>query len=136
MPETTNNILGKFDGGTALTPLPSTILPTTAINILPQKINNCTPPIILERNSYGLLTNINYVFDPITGLVDYRKLIKPEHLVPNRANFKKRGQPVPESIEGLEDKDLLSLLIGMKELCNIRGFNYVKYIPVTAVTGY
>lgn len=95
-----------------------------------------TPPKVFTRNDFGLIKGFNYTFDEQTGLVNWRALVKPEHLVPNRQNFQKRGKPIPESIEGLEDRDLLILLIGMKEICNIRGFNYVKYIPVTASPEY
>ena len=80
---------------------------------------NCVPPIELTRNKFGLLTNINYIFDPITGLIDYRKLIKPEFLVPN----KQRTQET--DITKLEDNQLLILLGGIRELSLLRGFTKI-----------
>jgi hypothetical protein len=81
-----------------------------------------TPPKILSRNTFGLLENppIPYVFNE-DGYVNWRKMIRPEFLVPN----KQRTQET--DITKLEDKDLLILLGGIKELAQIRGFTCVSY---------
>ena len=81
-----------------------------------------TPPKILSRNAFGLLENppIPYVFNE-DGYVNWRKMIRPEFLVPN----KQRTQET--DITKLEDKDLLILLGGIKELAQIRGFTCVSY---------
>ncbi len=81
-----------------------------------------TPPKTLKRNEFGLLENppIPYVFNE-DGYVNWRKMIRPEFLVAN----KQRTQETDTS--KLEDKDLLILLGGIKELAQIRGFTCVSY---------
>ena len=78
------------------------------------------PPKTLKRNEFGLLENppIPYVFNE-DGYVNWRKMIRPEFLVAN----KQRTQEISK----LEDKDLLILLGGIKELAQIRGFTCVSY---------
>jgi len=80
------------------------------------------PPKVLKRNEFGLLEEppIPYVFND-DGYVNWRKMIRPEFLVPN----KQRTQET--DITKLEDKDLLILLGGIKELAQIRGFTCVSY---------
>lgn len=80
------------------------------------------PPKVLKRNEHGLLEDppIPYVFND-DGYVNWRKMIRPEFLVPN----KQRTQET--DITKLEDKDLLILLGGIKELAQIRGFTCVSY---------
>lgn len=81
-----------------------------------------TPPKLLKRNEFGLLEDppVPYVFTD-EGYVNWRKMIRPEFLVPN----KQRTQET--DITKLEDKDLLILLGGIKELAQIRGFTCVSY---------
>lgn len=81
-----------------------------------------TPPKNFARNEYGLLIDppIPYVFNE-DGSVNWRKMIRPEFLVPN----KQRTQET--DVSKLEDKDLLILLGGIKELAQIRGFTSVSY---------
>lgn len=81
-----------------------------------------TPPKLLARNKFGLLEDppIPYIFNE-DGYVNWRKMIRPEFLVPN----KQRTQET--DITKLEDKDLLILLGGIKELAQIRGFTCVSY---------
>lgn len=85
-----------------------------------------TPPNIVKRNEYGLIESVNYVFNE-GGFIDWRKMVKQEFLVANKQNFERRKQSVPENIENLDDKDLLILLGGIKELAQIRGFRSVNY---------
>lgn len=91
----------------------------------PTKYNNI-PPFNWSRNEYGLLNHINYIFHE-DGSVNWRAMIPLEYLVPNKQNFERRKQPVPKSIEGLEDRDLLLLLGGIKFLSAIYGFNKVDH---------
>ena len=42
-----------------------------------------TPPKVIKRNEYGLMEGLDYVYQE-NGLVNWRKMIKPEYLVPNR----------------------------------------------------
>lgn len=82
-----------------------------------------TPPKRFERNEYGLIADgsVNYVFND-DGTINWRKMIKPEFLVPNKQKLEQAGKEVPKTIEGLEDKYLLILLGGIKELAQTRGF--------------
>lgn len=89
------------------------------------------PPKTLKRNEFGLLENppIPYVFNE-DGYVNWRKMIRPEFLVAN----KQRTQET--DISKLEDKDLLILLGGIKELAQIRGFTCVSYDVPEASANY
>jgi len=79
-----------------------------------------------RRNDIGLIDSVNYVFND-DGSVDWRAMIKPEFLYPNKDWFELRKLAVPASIEGLEDKQLLIMLGGIKELAKLRGFHSVSY---------
>src|ERR1051326_973022 len=79
------------------------------------------PPFELKRNEFGLYDHVQYEFDDL-GFINYRKLIPEEYLVPNRQLFEKRGEPVPKTIKGLEDNQMLTLLAGWRFLASIRGF--------------
>jgi hypothetical protein len=89
------------------------------------------PPNIIKRNQYGLLENssINYIFNE-DGSINWRKMVKPEYLVPNRQKTQETD------ISKLEDKDLLILLGGIKELAQIRGYTKVEYKVVAASENY
>ena len=102
-----------------------------------KEINTAIPKILFKRNEYGLIDNgsVKYVYTP-EGTVDWRKMVNPKYLVPNKQNFEKFGRPVPKTIDGLEDKDLLILLQGIKELAQIRGFNSENYSLVSPAGDY
>lgn len=89
------------------------------------------PPKTFARNKFGLLEDppVPYVFNE-DGTVNWRKMIRPEFLVPN----KQRTQET--DISKLEDKDLLILLGGIKELAQIRGFKSVGYSIPSATPIY
>ncbi len=76
----------------------------------------------IARDSSGLITKpkIEYAFTD-EGLIDWRKLVNDKWLVPNR----QRTDETDTS--KLEDKDLLILLGGIKELAQIRGYSSVEY---------
>jgi len=74
----------------------------------------------LKRDDNGLLDGVNYVFNE-EGLVDWRKMVKQEYLVANRQRAKSLD------VSELEDKDLLILLGGIKELAQIRGYKSLEY---------
>jgi hypothetical protein len=79
-------------------------------------------PITIHRDKSGLITTpkIDYVFNE-DGFIDWRKMIKPEHLVSNRQRTQEAD------VSSLEDKDLLILLGGIKELAQVRGYSSVEY---------
>jgi hypothetical protein len=89
------------------------------------------PPKLFKRDENGLLIDppIPYVFND-DGSVNWRKMIRPEFLVPN----KQRTQETDISL--LEDRDLLILLGGTKELAQIRGFTSVRYLVSSAGPSY
>jgi hypothetical protein len=85
----------------------------------------------IERDENGLISQpkIEYIFDD-RGFVNWRKMVKVEHLVANR----QRTQESDAS--QLEDKDLLILLGGIKELAQIRGYSSVEYDVKTPSADY
>jgi len=89
------------------------------------------PPKSFQRNTYGLLENdnIKYVFNE-DGSINWRAMVKQQYLVPNRQRTQETD------VSKLEDKDLLILLGGIKELAQIRGFTSVEYNVVTATDNY
>lgn len=82
-----------------------------------------------KRNKDGLVESANYQYGE-DGYIDWRKMIKSEFLYPNKEWFEKRNKPIPSSVEGLEDYQLLIKLGGIKELARLRGFTSVRYIPL------
>lgn len=88
--------------------------------------NKLYGPDIWKRNEHGLLESVDYIFNE-DGSVNWRAMINPEHLYPNKDWFEMRKMPVPESIEGLDDSQLLIKLGGIKELAKLRGFKNVSY---------
>ena len=91
--------------------------------------NRLKGPKIYKRDGDGLLINVDYIFNE-DGSVDWRSMIKEEHLFPNKGWFESRKKSVPRSIEGLKDYQLLIKLSGIKELARLRGFSTVEYNTV------
>ena len=87
--------------------------------------------IKIERDEHGLIKTpvVNYVFND-AGFVDWRKMIKPEYLVPN----KDRTQET--DITKIPDSQLIILLGGIKELAQIRGFTNVTYEVTSPSSDY
>jgi hypothetical protein len=83
-------------------------------------------PDIYKRNEHGLLENVDYVFNE-DGSINWRAMIKPEFLYPNKDWFSLRNKAVPSSVDGLDDKQLLIMLGGIKELAKLRGFVAVDF---------
>ena len=85
----------------------------------------------LSRNTEGLLVDppIDYVFNE-DGSVNWRKMVRKEYLVPNKQKTSETD------VSLLEDRDLLILLGGIKELAQIRGFSEVSYNVVSASQEY
>jgi hypothetical protein len=90
-----------------------------------------TPPKLVTRNKYGLIEDqtLNYTFND-DGTINWRKMVKVEHLVPNRQKTQETD------VSKLQDKDLLILLGGIKELAQIRGYTSVEYKVVAASENY
>lgn len=83
-------------------------------------------PALYKRDENGLLENVDYQFNE-DGSINWRAMIKEEHLFPNKSWFEARGKDCPKSIEGLDDHQLLIKLGGIKELAKLRGFTNVAY---------
>ena len=75
----------------------------------------------------GLFTHIKYHFKDNGRKVDWLKMIPREYFVPNKANFIKRVEPVPETTEGVGEKDLLILLDGFKYIAELRRYSAINY---------
>lgn len=90
------------------------------------KIDNSLGPTLFTRDEHGLLSNIQYSFND-NGSVNWRAMIKEEHLFPNKSWFQSRNKDMPRSIDGLSDYQLLIKLSGIKELARLRGFSSVSY---------
>jgi hypothetical protein len=88
--------------------------------------NYADGPAKFKRNSFGLLDNVDYTFSE-DGSVNWRSMIKDEHLFPNKSWFDMRRKDVPRTIDGLGDHQLLIKLSGIKELAKLRGFSDVAY---------
>ena len=88
--------------------------------------NKIYGPDLWKRNEHGLLDSVDYIFND-DGSVNWRAMINPEHLYPNKDWFEMRKMPMPNSIEGLDDSQLLIKLGGIKELAKLRGFHNVTY---------
>jgi len=91
-------------------------------------VDSAIPPKLITRNEHGLINNgsVNYIYTP-EGMIDWRAMINPKHLAINKFNFERKGRPLPDSVVGLDDRDLLILLPGIKELAQIRGYQCVSY---------
>lgn len=90
------------------------------------KPSNLEGPQKFSRDDNGLLKNTEYVFND-DGSINWRAMIKDEHLFPNRSWFQSRNKDVPRTSEGLADHQLLIKLGGIKELARLRGFSDVAY---------
>ena len=89
------------------------------------------PLKLFKRNEFGLLSEppIPYVYNE-DGSVNWRKMVRPEFLVSNKQKTQETD------ISKLEDKDLLILLGGIKELAQIRGFTSVGYSVNSSSSAY
>jgi hypothetical protein len=82
-----------------------------------------------SRDGNGLLTSVQYVFNQ-DGTIAWRRMIKPEYLVPNDRVTQEKD------VTKLQDNELLILLGGLKELAQVRGYHSVEYRPTAAKLDY
>ena len=75
---------------------------------------------VLKRDADGLLSDVEYIFTE-GGMIDWRKMVKTEFLVPNR------DKTSETDVSKLTDSQLIILLGGIKELSQIRGYTHVSY---------
>ena len=84
-----------------------------------------------SRDENGFLKNIEYKFNS-DSTINWRAMIKPEYLVPNRELFKDLSTEEIKklNVQELPDNKLLILLAGIKELAQIRGFKYQYFLQI------
>lgn len=87
------------------------------------------------RNADGLVEGVEYHYND-DWTINWRKMIKPEFLVPNKEHFERRGQPIPSTTEGLNDNQMLILLGGIKHLARLRGYRSVEHRIVESSPSY
>jgi hypothetical protein len=95
---------------------------------------------LFQRNDCGLLSFIDYKYKE-NHLIDWRAMIRPEHTVINsqyknelEQNLQKRIEDI--DVSDVDDKHLLILLAGFKELASIRGYESVTYNVINASPDY
>jgi transposase-like protein len=74
----------------------------------------------VKRDGDGLIEGLDYTFED-NGLIDWRKMVRSEFLVPNKDRTKEAD------ISKLQDRDLIILLGGLKDLSQKRGYTKVDY---------
>lgn len=109
---------------------------------MPKKENNneTQPCNKFKRNECGLIEGVNYVYND-DNTVNWRAMVRPEYLVINRQQKDKVEELTSKKFNDinpldLEDKYLLILLAGIKELAKTRGYNKVNYHIATAGLDY
>ena len=88
-----------------------------------------------SRNAWGLIEGVDYKTNE-DGSINWRAMVKSEHLFPNKGWFELSKQQAPTSIEGLNDSQLLIKLAGIKELAKLRGYTSVKYDVIKCEPSY
>jgi len=85
----------------------------------------------IKRDKNGLISgdSVKYIFNE-NGFIDWRKMIKVEHLVPNLQKTSERD------VTKLKDTELIILIAGIKELAQIRGYTDVQYEVSTPSKDY
>lgn len=79
------------------------------------------------RDERGLLNSVNFIFNK-DATVNWRAMVNPAHLYPNKDWFNRRSLPVPETTDGLRDEQLLIKLSGIKEVAKLRGYSSVHFL--------
>jgi hypothetical protein len=89
----------------------------------------------MERDEKGLIKGIEYHFKE-DGKVDWKKMLKPEHLGLNKEVFSRRGidiyklseEETNKLKESATDKELIILLSGINYLADLRGYEKVEHV--------
>lgn len=93
------------------------------------------------RDERGLLVGVEYKFKK-DGRVDWRAMIDPKYIVINRRmeeEVKKRynGKSLPElNVSEVDDKYLLILLAGIREIAALRGYTKINPEVISATPTY
>lgn len=80
------------------------------------------------RDNQGLLVGISHPFTP-EGFVDWRRMLKPEHLIPDPKRFHDKTQEELSTVDvlSLPDDQVQILLSGIKYLALLRGVKGVNH---------
>jgi len=105
---------------------------TEAVIINP---NEAKPVSQFGRNDIGLLNNLVYKYND-DGTIDWKGMVKPEFLVPNKDKFPAGTDFSSIDVTQVDDGQLLILLGGIKDVACIRGFTAVDYDVITARQDY
>ncbi|MAF25320.1 hypothetical protein CL634_07060 [bacterium] len=74
----------------------------------------------INRDDNGLIDGVDYIFNE-DGMIDWRAMVRADHLVPNR------DRTSETDVTSLKDNELIILLGGIKELAQIRGYTDLTY---------
>lgn len=91
--------------------------------------------IKFNRSETGLLKNLSYKYND-DGTINWKAMVKPEFLVPNKDKFTANTDISSIDVTQLDDSQLLILLGGIKDVACIRGFTEVNYDVITARQDY
>jgi len=83
----------------------------------------------INRDENGLISDVNYLFNE-DGMIDWRAMIRTEHLVSNR------DRTSESDVTKLSDSQLIILLGGIKELSQIRGYTNLRYDVTSPSSDY
>lgn len=97
--------------------------------------NNSSKIIRISRDENGLLSNLHYKYND-NGTINWKSMVKPEFLVPNKDKFPTGTDFTSIDVTQLDDSQLLILLGGIKDIAYIRGFSEVSYDVITARQDY
>lgn len=93
---------------------------TTPTTETPAKFGREKAAELTQKDDLGLFKSVTYDFKD-DGFVNWKNMIPRKYIAVNTEYFEKKGIEVPTSIDGLEDKQLIILLPGIKELAKLRG---------------
>lgn len=93
------------------------------------------PNSLMKKNELGLFIDYDYKYNE-DGSINWKSMVKPEYLVPNKDKFPANADFNSLDVTQLDDSQLLILLGGIKDIAHIRGFLSVDYDVITARQDY
>lgn len=107
-----------------------------------KKVFTNVPPKTFKRNEFGLLEEVNYIFNE-DGTVNWRAMIPRQFLYINKSakdriekRYSKKIEDIDVISDNVDDSFLVIKLAGLKFLAFLRGFSSVSYQPVCANPNY
>lgn len=105
---------------------------------------NNIPKIVIKRNEYGLLENIDYVFNE-DNTINWKAMIPKEFLYVNpdfkrreriEKEYKKPYDKIDPIADNVKDSDLVILLNGLRYILRLRGYNSIQLSPTKSQSDY